>query len=308
LERNLAVTPGSVRNRVGDARISRRDASAGRLRHLKQSAVCRNGLSLAANVGLAQICGLTRGHLANIRLKIFEEEEMPESSSPWLTYQGTKVWRPQGLAAYTYVTSHVEIDADGAPNAYHPNDTGLDALANAGFPGGGWRDVLVQDPVGPGQPFVQKAGAFAGFFVSKTTLEDPDAPATEPRRYVDATTFPYIVFPGAFEQLEGTGVIGDIVLAKHIDAGLTSSAVVADLGPRNAALGEISIRLAANLGGTNPNPRTGAGAPRGNIRYVVFPRSHADPKWPVSLQDLDRLSAQLLNAAGGWAVFDALGP
>ena len=173
---------------------------------------------------------------------------MPEILSPWLTYQGTKVWRLQGLAAYTYITSHVEIDADGAPNAYHPNDTGLDALANAGFPRGGWRSVLVQDPKDPGQPFVQKAGAFAGFFVSKTTLEDPDAPAAEPQRYVDATMFPYIVFPGAFEQLEGTGVIGDIVLAKHIDAGLTSPAIVADLGPRNAALGEISIRLAANLG------------------------------------------------------------
>jgi hypothetical protein len=88
------------------------------------------------------------------------------------------------MAAYTYVTSHIEIDADGAPNAYHPRDTGLDALANAGYPHGGWRSVLVEDPEHPGQAFVQPAGAFAGFFVSKTTLEDGGAPATEPRRYV----------------------------------------------------------------------------------------------------------------------------
>ena len=27
------------------------------------------------------------------------------------------------------------IDADGAPNAYHPDNTGLDDLANAGTPG-----------------------------------------------------------------------------------------------------------------------------------------------------------------------------
>jgi hypothetical protein len=212
------------------------------------------------------------------------------------------------MTAYTYVTSDVEIDADGAPNAYHPNDTGLDALANAGFPHGGWPSVLVTDPENTGRPFVQRTGPFAGFFVSKTSLEDPNAPTTEPRRYVDATAFPYIVFPGAFEQLEGMGVLGDMVLAKHIQSGLTSSALVADIGPTDAPLGEISIRLAANLGGTDPNPRTSTGAPRGNIRYVVFPRSHANPQWPMSLDDLNRRVDDLLAAAGGWPVFDALGP
>jgi hypothetical protein len=212
------------------------------------------------------------------------------------------------MTAYTYVTSYVAIDADGAPNAYHPGNTGLDDLGNAEFPRGPWKSILVQDPENPGQPFIQPDGAFAGYFVSMTTLEDPTAPATEPRRYVDATTFPYIVFPGAFYEMEGTGVMGDIVLAKHLATGRTSSALVADQGNTNDPLGEISICLATNLGGTHPNPRTGAGAPQGDIRYVVFPRSHADPKWPMSLEDLDRRAAQLLAAAGGWAVFDALGP
>ncbi len=212
------------------------------------------------------------------------------------------------MAAYTYVTSHIEIDADGAPNAYHPRDTGLDALANAGYPDGGWRSVLVEDPQSPGNAFVQPTGPFAGYFVAKTSLEDRTAPATEPRRYVDATAFPYVVFPGAFEQLEGTGAVGDIVFAKHIATRRTSSALVADIGPRNAPLGEISIRLAVNLGGTHPNPRNGAGAPHGNIRYVVFPRSHADPKWPMSQDELDRHAAERLTAAGGWAVVDPLGP
>ena len=190
------------------------------------------------------------------------------------------------------------------PNAYHPNDTGLDLLAHAGFPRGKWSNVLVEDPENPGQPFVQPAGPFAGFFVSKTSLEGPAAQATHTARYVDASAFPYIVFPGAFFNLTGTGVLGDIVLAKHIETGLTSSALVADIGNLDDALGEISIRLAANLGGTHPNPRTGAGAPQGNIRYVVFPRSHANPKWPMSLDDLDRRAGDQLTAAGGWAVFE----
>jgi hypothetical protein len=225
-----------------------------------------------------------------------------------MTYQGTKLWRPQASGAYTYVTSNVEIDADGAPNAYHPRDIGLDALANAGFPNHGWRSVLVEDPQNPGHPFVQPEGDFAGYFVAKTTLEDRTAPVTEPRRYVDATTFPYIVFPGAFEQLEGTGTIGDVVLAKHVTTGLTSAALVADIGPQDAPLGEISVCLCINLGGNNPNPRSGAGAPRGDIRYIVFPRSHANPKWPMTRDTLQQRADQLLADAGGWAVFDALGP
>jgi hypothetical protein len=47
----------------------------------------------------------------------------------WQTYQGVDLAR-QASGAYTYVTSRVELDADGAPNAYGPADIGLDALKN----------------------------------------------------------------------------------------------------------------------------------------------------------------------------------
>ncbi|MGH6644781.1 MAG: hypothetical protein ACRED3_19015, partial [Bradyrhizobium sp.] len=76
-------------------------------------------------------------------------------ANPWFTYQGTDVWQAPGGTAYVYTTTRMEIDADGAPNAYHPNNTGLDLLANAGFPGHGWRSVLVEDPAHPGMPFIQ---------------------------------------------------------------------------------------------------------------------------------------------------------
>jgi hypothetical protein len=45
---------------------------------------------------------------------------MAEIVNPWLTYEGTKVWRPTGMPAYTYVTSHVAIDADGAAQRLSP--------------------------------------------------------------------------------------------------------------------------------------------------------------------------------------------
>ena len=129
--------------------------------------------------------------------------------SPSFVYQGTQIFRIGSSSAYTYKTSHVTLDADGCPRAYHPNDTGLDALANAGFPHGGWRNVLVVDPHDHNRPFVQPSGPTAGFFVSKTSLVDPNLAETDPNKYVDAETVPYIVFPGAFHDLSGTGTWGD---------------------------------------------------------------------------------------------------
>jgi hypothetical protein len=38
-----------------------------------------------------------------------------------------------GQTAFFY-QSKMSIDADGAPNAYHPDNIGLDDLKNAGYP------------------------------------------------------------------------------------------------------------------------------------------------------------------------------
>jgi hypothetical protein len=121
----------------------------------------------------------------------------------FLTYEGTLLRKFPASTAYFYTTQRMEIDADGAPNAYHPEDRGIDALANAGFPHGGWRDILAIDPLDSTRPFVQRAGPFAGFFVSKTRLEDSTREVTDPARYVDSTAVPYLVFPGSFHALTG---------------------------------------------------------------------------------------------------------
>src|SRR5262245_30962205 len=127
---------------------------------------------------------------------------MPCDATDFLSYEGTLLRKLPGTDAYFYVTDHMAIDADGAPNAYHPDDKGIDALANAGFPHGGWKSILALDLRDSTKPFVQTDGPFAGFFVSKTALQDLDRAETDPRRYVDSTRVPYIVFPGAFNQLK----------------------------------------------------------------------------------------------------------
>jgi len=201
------------------------------------------------------------------------------------------------------------IDADGAPNAYHPEDTGIDALANAGFPSGGWKSILVVDPLDSTKPFVQSAGPFAGFFVSKTTLHDPTRPETDPSRYVDSTKVPYLVFPGAFHALNGTGTMGDMAMVRNLRSNQVTAAIVADAGSHNAPLGEVSIRLAENLGGTHVNPRNGSGMPKGPFLYVLFPRSRSTPRWPLTVDRIDELAASALTAIGGWErVLACVGP
>ena len=97
-----------------------------------------------------------------------------------------------------------------------------------------------------------------------------------------------------------TGTFGDLALARNLDNGRRSAAIVADAGPRDAGLGEVSIRLAENLGGKDVDPRNGAGMPNGRLVYVVFPESKERPAWPVEVSRLEARAGELLDAVGGW--------
>ena len=100
--------------------------------------------------------------------------------------------------------------------------------------------------------------------------------------------------------MRGTGDFGDLGAARQIERGKESPFIVADAGPPKAPLGEVSIRLAENLGGHNVSPRDGTGAPRGPFVYVVFPRSKSQPPWPVTAEQLQQRVQDLLTALGGW--------
>lgn len=236
--------------------------------------------------------------------------------SEWMTFKGTRLYRNASGTAYTYVTDHTAVDADGAPNAYHPDDVGkncrtdphlgLDCPANAGFPNTDWWDsVLVADPSNPSRPFVQASGEFTGFFIAMTWLADPTTPATDPRRFVDSRTVPYMVFPGSqFAQLSGTGFKGDVGFAINKNTRKSTAFIVADQGGgADARLGEGSIALFAALGGQNINPRTGAGVAPGPTRYVLFPgsRHQTDPDWPRTNQSIADQVDQLMEGIGGLA-------
>ena len=157
------------------------------------------------------------------------------------------------------------IDADGAPNAYHPDNTGLDDLANAGTPGR-W-EGLAKDA--DGKPFIQGPDdPFPGYYVSATALADRAKPVNDPTRYVDASKIPFVVLPGGMARQLGARP-GDFAVVFNQRNGKFSYAIFGDIGPYDR-IGEGSMALAENLG-IRSDARNG-GARRG-ILYLVFPGS-----------------------------------
>ena len=221
--------------------------------------------------------------------------------APWREYLGVALYRHDS-GAYAYATDETALDADGSLFAYHPDNSGRDDLRFASWPSGDedWRSILVSDPVNPTRPFVQKDGPAKGFFLSMTTLRCLLGSPTDPLTYVDSEVIPYIVFPVDFLKIEGVGGFGDLAVARNLSNGRASWAIVADQGPAGHPLGEISLRLAENLGGVRVDPRNGDGIAPGLVEYIVFPNSRLSPPWPQPADALEATALRLLSDAGGW--------
>ena len=204
---------------------------------------------------------------------------------------GVRVERVAGDPATFEFTAGMAIDADGAAHAYHPADTGLDQLSDAGHPGDWW--ALATD--GGGAPFVQGEGDPApGYYVSTTSLVDERFETRDPRRYVDAASIPYVALPAAFVDALGCE-LGDLAWVERTARDGTvrrSAAIFADVSPPSAPLGEGSIALAERLG-IPSEPRTG-GTRRVSVRYVLFCRSRIG--WPVAVTEIDAAADRLERA------------
>jgi hypothetical protein len=249
---------------------------------------------------------------------VADADFQPWRDFPEAKFKGTRLWRDPASGAYCYVTAHSRVDADGAPNAYHPDDLGrrrppflgLDNPANAGWPGTRWwNSVLVPDPQNPLRPYRQVSGPFRGYFVAMTSLKVRGGTATDPATYVDSTKVPYTVLPGSsFPRRAGTGAPGDVGFAWNLANGKSTAFVIGDTGGgSNARLGEGSIALFRALGGTNPDARNGSGVAPGKMRYVVFPGSRRTLGWPADEARIDALARELLGRLGGMSALAVCG-
>lgn len=189
--------------------------------------------------------------------------------------------------------SHMTIDADGAPTAYHPDDDdGLDDLSNAGEPGHWW--ALATDE--NGEPIVQGPDDPApGFYVSMTALWDRTKGRRDPHRYVDATAIPYISVPTGLPQVR----VGDFAVVRNRHNGQMSYAIVADIGPIDK-IGEGSVALAEALGVRSSARRGGI---RDGIQYLIF--SFSGDRQPHALEEINASARDLFSAWGGSGRLDA---
>jgi hypothetical protein len=239
---------------------------------------------------------LNRCMLTNSWLSAGEDPSSVCSSEPLLNFpmshdgeleREIPIWHVPGSAAFFYEAG-MTIDADGAPNAYHPDNIGLDDLANAGSPGN-WQG-LAKDA--DGEPFVQGPNdPFPGYYVSATALADRTKPVNDPARYVDASKIPFIVLPGGMARQMGARP-GDFAFVFNQRNGKSSYAIFGDVGP-SERIGEGSMALAENLG-IRSDARNG-GARRG-ILFLVFPGSGNGRPRPI--EEISAESEKLLQAWG----------
>jgi hypothetical protein len=199
-----------------------------------------------------------------------------------------QIWHQKESSAFFFESS-LSVDADGAPNAYHPDNFGLDDLANAGAPGS-WSGVAADKN---GIPLVQGPDdPFPGYYVSVTDLSDRTKTPTDPTRYVDASRIPYIVLPEEIEPQTGARP-GDLAEVFNLQNGKSSPAIFADTGPADR-IGEGSIALAERLGLWS-DARSG-GTTRG-ILYLVFPGSGNGSPKPI--EEISTDAEKLFQVWGG---------
>jgi hypothetical protein len=195
------------------------------------------------------------------------------------------IWKLQDGSAFFFAAG-MTIDADGAPNAYNPDNTGLDDVSNAGQPGH-W-DGLLQDQ--DGNALVQGPDdPFPGYYISCTALADWTKARLDPTRFVDASKIPYVTLPGDLARQSGAR-LGDLAVAVNLRSGKFSYAIFADIG----SMGEGSIALADNLG-IRSDARDGG--TRGGILYVVFPGSGNHQ--PKTVDEINQLAEALFQNWGG---------
>ena len=190
-----------------------------------------------------------------------------------------------------FFKSGMQIDADGAPKAYHKNSSmGLDHLKNAGKKGHWWGIVTVNGEPG-GRPTLQGSDDPApGYYVAGTSLQDSTKDDTDPDRYVDSVEIPYIALPSGMKFPVRTG---DFAFVINTANNMTSGCVFADIGPRGK-IGEGSIALAEAVG-ISSDPK--GDSSKSEFIYVLF--SGSSMGWPLAVEFINTHSKELFNQWGG---------
>ena len=193
---------------------------------------------------------------------------------------------PDGVTSIIAYQGGMEVDADGAPNAYCPKGGGLDAIKDAGHPGN-WFGVETDTGEKDGEPFIQGPNdPCPECYVSGTALVDHTKPRHDPNRYVNAAEVPYISVPRELKHLVGCLCV---VLYKSF----LSPGIVAEVGPEGK-YGEASIMMAK----VNDIPSSPiSGGVEAGVTYIIF--EGTSKGWPRDYAEFSAAAQQFFEQMGG---------
>lgn len=241
------------------------------------------------------------------------------SGNDYKSVSVTEVRDGAGFTVALLFMTHMNVDFDGAPNAYGPPGfDALDSLEDAGKnSASGYYGLMAVDPhetiVLHGKkvllkdhfqldletdakqadkkgrlPIKQKSGPYKGFYVSTTSKRNPngDASIYEQSHYLDSSAVPYYATSYGIAQ-KGFGA-DDLGLALRLDRYKTASfTCLAGEGhkagsPKAYALGECSYKVFLDIGGV-PKKRTQKYADNNfPTIFMLFPGSKSSPLWRLS--------------------------
>ncbi len=150
---------------------------------------------------------------------------------------------------FELLTRRMDVDVDGAPNAYGPPGAAtLDVLKHAHYRGRSHAEIVgfLTEEDNPNIPVKQGPhDPHPGLYISQTAFTDPDRPdERDVRRYVDATRISYVVLGDKARR--GGARLGDFVAAYSRRTHRSAYGIVGDDG--NPTGDEGSLHLLQALG------------------------------------------------------------
>ena len=152
-------------------------------------------------------------------------------------------------ASFEILTRRMDVDVDGAPNAYGPPGTRtLDVLKNAHYRGRKGAEIVgyLTEEDNPNVPVLQgRNDPYPGLYISQTAFTDPEIQDEKNvRRYVDATRINFIVLGSKARHLGAR--LGDFVAVYSQRTHRSVYGIIGDDG--NPSGNEGSLRLLQALG------------------------------------------------------------
>jgi hypothetical protein len=223
--------------------------------------------------------------------------------------------------------SQMQVNTDGAPDSYHPDDIGITHICNGVSVGQNctWKASCLTDfkqakaehfkgPTkicffamvsdGQGVPLIQgETDPKPGYFVSTTALHQPGENVRSQQAQLDSNTVPFAVIPGKWQSRGAPGPkLGDMGVAYRQSNGKSAFFVIGDTGPGNK-LGEGSVALHKALGNDPFMMRFGVNRARKGIGdrdaiYLLFPNSTPTSQ-KFDTTTIDRIAGEKLQAFGG---------